>query len=94
MAIDSVQTTTHVADFIAYVRDVVASDGVTEMGLQRIAERMRDLTARDDLYPGITHADLRDDDGAVRLHAEDDGTLNLSLARFAADEPTRASFYG
>src|SRR5262245_25143592 len=85
----AVETTYQVDQFIADVKQIVAADGVTDAGLARVAALMRRLTARDDLYPGLSHAELTDDHPAQRLHAESDGSLGLSLARFAADEPTR-----
>jgi 3-mercaptopropionate dioxygenase len=85
----AVETSYRVEEFIADVKGIVAADGVTDAGLAKVAALMRRLTARDDLYPGLTHAQLSDDDQPRRLHAEPDGSLTLSLARFAAEEPTR-----
>lgn len=89
MATESVRETYQVSDFVADVKEILREDGVTDAGLGRIAERMRRLAARDDLYPGKRHAELQDGDAPVRLHAEPDGSLALSLARFSPDEPTR-----
>jgi 3-mercaptopropionate dioxygenase len=85
----AVETSYRIEHFIADVKGIVAADGATESGLAKVAALMRRLTARDDLYPGLAHADLTDDHEARRLHAEPDGSLMLSLARFSADEPTR-----
>jgi predicted metal-dependent enzyme (double-stranded beta helix superfamily) len=85
----AVETSYRVEDFIADVKGIVAAEGVTDAGLARVAALMRRLTARDDLYPGLTHAALTDEHEARRLHVEPDGSLMLSLARFSADEPTR-----
>jgi predicted metal-dependent enzyme (double-stranded beta helix superfamily) len=78
-----------VADFIADVKRILHAQGVTDAGLSQIAQHMQRLTARDDLYPGRSHAALDDDAPSARLAAEPDGSLMLSLARFAADQPTR-----
>jgi hypothetical protein len=78
-----------VSEFIANVKQIVASKGVTEEGLAEVARRMARLTERDELYPGKRHAEIADDDAAARLHAELDGSLMLSLAKFSHLEPTR-----
>src|SRR5439155_11850854 len=66
----AVETSYRVEQFINDVKAIVAADGVSDVGLARIAALMRRLTARDDLYPGLTHAELTDDHGPQRLHAE------------------------
>jgi predicted metal-dependent enzyme (double-stranded beta helix superfamily) len=78
-----------VQDFVADLKAIVAEHGVTDAGLARVGPLMARLTARDDLYPGLRHAGLGDDAPPVRLHAEADGSLALSLARFSHEEPTR-----
>lgn len=86
------QTESHnytVADFIDDLKAMLEAFGPTEAALEQAARLMRHLTARDDLYPGVSHADLSDDHPGVRLHAEPDGSLALMLAKFPAEEPTR-----
>jgi predicted metal-dependent enzyme (double-stranded beta helix superfamily) len=89
MSTETSRSIYQVANFIADVKEIVREHGVTDAGLARIGQLLPRLTARDDLYPGVTHADLTDDAPAVRLHAEADGSLMLALARFPSDEPTR-----
>lgn len=86
MATSSIYT---VEAFIAEVQAILADEGVTDAGLSAIAERMKGLVARDDLYSGIPHKNMTDDMPSTRLHAEPDGSLSLSLAKFAYEEPTR-----
>ncbi|HEY3111904.1 MAG TPA: hypothetical protein VGL23_24330 [Chloroflexota bacterium] len=85
----AVETSYRVEQFIADVKGIVAAEGVTDAGLARVAALMPRLTARDDLYPGLSHAELTDNHQPSRLHVEPDGSLMLSLARFSAEEPTR-----
>jgi predicted metal-dependent enzyme (double-stranded beta helix superfamily) len=90
MAVDArADATYQVADFIADVKKIVASDGVTDAGLTRVAEQMQRLTARQDLYPDVSHPAITDDLPARTLHREPDGSLMLALAKFSSGEPTR-----
>jgi predicted metal-dependent enzyme (double-stranded beta helix superfamily) len=89
---DTIRATEYtIEQFIDDVKAVIDRKGVTDAGLSEIAEKMRDLSQRDDLFdigewreptPGGNTI------GSYRLHSEDDSTLILSISKFSHEHPT------
>ena len=89
---DTIRATEYTIDqFIDDVKAIIDSKGVTDAGLSEIAEKMRDLSRRNDLFdigewreptPGGNTI------GSYRLHSEDDSTLILSISKFSHEHPT------
>jgi predicted metal-dependent enzyme (double-stranded beta helix superfamily) len=89
---DSQLTTSYtVEEFVSDVKSILAEKGPSEAGLGQIAQKMQDLSKRDDLFelgeyrpptPGGNTI------GSYRLHAEPDNTLIVSVSRFSHEHPT------
>ena len=89
---DTIRATEYtIEQFIDDVKAVIERKGVTDAGLSEIADKMRDLSQRDDLFdigewreptPGGNTI------GSYRLHSEDDSTLILSISKFSHEHPT------
>ncbi len=89
---DTIRATEYtIEQFIGDVKAIIDRKGVTDAGLSEIAEKMRDLSQRDDLFdigewreptPGGNTI------GSYRLHSEDDSTLILSISKFSHEHPT------
>jgi predicted metal-dependent enzyme (double-stranded beta helix superfamily) len=89
---DSQLTTSYtVEEFVSDIRSILSEKGPTDAGLGQIAQRMQELSKRDDLFelgeyrpptPGGNTI------GSYRLHAEPDNTLIVSVSRFSHEHPT------
>ena len=80
-----------VGQFMEDVKDILNENGATDAGLGEIAQRMRVLSSRDDLFdrgewkeptPGGNTI------GSYRLSGEPDETLILSISQFSHERPT------
>jgi predicted metal-dependent enzyme (double-stranded beta helix superfamily) len=91
MSNTSLSTSYTVEEFVSDVKSILATKGVTDAGLSEIAQKMQELSKRDDLFelgeyrpptPGGNTI------GSYRLHAEPDNTLIVSVSQFSHEKPT------
>ena len=77
-----------VAQFITDVKEILREQGAIEAGLEKIAERMRTLSTREDLLEEGKEIPAGNAFRERRLYLEPDNSLVLDMGEFRKSQPT------